>query len=73
MAVAFYSTLNEADHIIDGHVARLHLEKRLAMTLKRPHDVPGLQTAFSLWLTKHQKNILIHPNGPLFLLPPNWF
>ena len=73
MTVAFYATLDGTDRNFDGKIARLHLEKRLAMMLKRPQDVPGLSGAFSLWQTKHRENVTVHPDGAQFLLPPAWF
>lgn len=73
MTVAFYTTLDGTDRNFDGRVARLHLEKRLAMRLKRPQEIPGLPAAFSHWLSKHRESITLHPDGAQFLLPPNWF
>src|SRR5207253_8945846 len=73
MTVAFYSNLDEADRNFDGRVARLHLEKRLGMTLQQIDGVPGLASAFAAWLVYNHDSIIVHPGGPQFLLPPAWF
>ena len=73
MTVAFYVQLDETDRKFDGRVARLHLEKRLAMPLLPMHDIPGLEAAFVAWIADHRENITVHPNGAQFLLPPTWF
>jgi hypothetical protein len=73
MTTEFYANLDETDPNFDGCVARIHLEKQLAMQLRQLTDIPGLQPAFADWTNKHRNHITIHPNGPKFLLPPEWF
>ncbi|MCW3052999.1 MAG: hypothetical protein JWN14_2169 [Chthonomonadales bacterium] len=73
MTVAFYAQLDETDRKFDGRVARLHLEKRLAMSLRPLHEIHGLEAAFASWIHHHRENITVHPSGAQFLLPPAWF
>jgi hypothetical protein len=73
MTVASYALLDETDRSFDGRVARLHLEKRLAMPLRQLNDIPGLQAAFEAWTHEQRENLTVHPRGPQFLLPPAWF
>jgi hypothetical protein len=49
MTISFYSQLDESNPAFDGRIARLHLEKRLAMHLVPLANRPDLKTSFYAW------------------------
>jgi hypothetical protein len=73
MTVAGYSMLNDGTHALDGHAAVRHLESRLGMIVPEATGDPVILQAFRAWHECHTDAINVHPGGPQFLLPPQWF
>lgn len=73
MTVAAYSDIEQDTVIFDGTRARTHLVKNLAMRAIAPGQDPGLDRAFARWLERRRDAITLHPRGPVYLLPPDWF
>lgn len=73
MTVAFYVTLDGVDSRFDGNKARTHLIKNLGMSHISGSSISPLLPYFDTWLTQHKSSINVHPSGPVFLTPPNWF
>ena len=73
MRIDLYVQLDGTDSRFDGYRARNHLIKELAMVPRGPTDVRSVSDAFRRWLARHADAITVHPQGPVFLLPPGWF
>lgn len=73
MTMDVYASLEPSEACFDGSYARNHLEHRLAMVPKAPSEADGIAAAFAEWLRCHDRSIVVHPTGPVFLLPPAWF
>ena len=73
MRIELYVRLDGTDNRFDGYRARIHLSRELAMVPCAPTDVPTVSDAFRRWLARHAGAITVHPQGPVFLLPPGWF
>ncbi len=73
MSIALYSTLDGADSRFDGRRARLHLTKGLAMAAVTRADKPLLGKLFDMWLNQNCNSITVHPSGPVFISPPDWY
>lgn len=72
MSISLYVTLDGVDSRFDGHRARVHLTKNLAMQAYSANEVPEIIPPFDSWLAHQTKNIKVHPAGPVFLLLPQW-
>jgi hypothetical protein len=70
MTVPFYVQLDESESRFDGAIARDHLTTRLAMRLCTPGDEPEIGQRFSEWVSRWDSCVRVHPQGPIFLLPP---
>jgi len=73
MSLDLYTTLDETDRRFDGQRARLHLTQGLAMITERKTENLMLATLFDEWLEQRSNSISVHPNGAVFLSPPEWF
>ena len=73
MNVETYCKLDQSDRRFDGQRARLHLTKNLGMTLVEPSAVAAIDRAFSNWHERSAASIQIHPSGPRFIRPPDWY
>jgi hypothetical protein len=73
MTTALYVTLDGTDGRFDGHIARLHLTRRLAFVERPALHAPELAAPFARWINVHQERITVHRDGPVFLLPPPWW
>jgi hypothetical protein len=73
MTIGIYVTIHGTDSRFDGSKARIHLTKNLAMQPHPAEKANKILPHFEMWLKKHNETILLHPNGPVFLLPPDWF
>jgi hypothetical protein len=73
MTVETYATLDGTDTRFDGARARTHLMRNLAMVPRTPKEIPKVGVLFSRWLSRHINSIILHPEGPVFLIPPVWF
>ena len=69
MTICVYSKIEDSNPIFDGQKARLHLSKNLGMI---QNDSPAAKRSFDNWLKRHSDSITIHPNGPIFIIPPKW-
>ena len=72
MTVAFYVTLGE-DRRFDGHAAQSHLVTRLGMRALPADAAPEIEEHFREWLMQQQETVAVHPGGPVFIVPPEWF
>lgn len=70
MTIPFYVQLDENETRFDGAVARQHLTERLAMRLCTPDDSPDVAQCFAEWLSRWDSCVRVHPQGPVFLVPP---
>lgn len=73
MTMSLYVTLNESEPRFDGNRAQTHLVKNLGMNVVKPNDAPAIEHHFVEWLDQNSAFIRIHPRGPRFLVPPDWF
>ena len=73
MTVQDYGQIDSTEPIFDGHRAVHHLTKNLAIIQVKPDERPDLLAIFNNWLSRHNDNINVHPAGPVFILPPQWF
>lgn len=73
MTVQLYVTLDGVDNRFDGRRAQSHLTRNLGMMAKQPNEAPELLNLFNQWTDQNIEHIRIHPSGPIFLIPPNWF
>jgi len=70
MTVPFYVLLDESESRFDGAIARSHLTTRLAMRPSTPDEEPQVGQRFSEWISRWSNCVRVHPEGPVFLLPP---
>jgi hypothetical protein len=73
MTLEVYTNLDGTDTQFDGHRARLHLTKGLAMEQLQQGEDFSVKNHFNIWMEQHSSRINVHPKGPVFLLPPAWF
>jgi hypothetical protein len=73
MTVARYVAISDGTHRLDGHRAQSHLAAGLGMTPLASGEVPTVDEHFASWLCLHKDDINVHPDGPVFLLAPEWF
>lgn len=73
MTVELYVAIDGTDSYFDGHRAKSHLTRSLAMISRRANETPEVATIFNQWLNIHSGNVTVHPSGAVFLLPPSWF
>jgi hypothetical protein len=73
MSVDLYVMLDQTDRRFDGQRARLHLKQSLAMVAEKRSENSVLATLFGEWLDQRSESISVHPNGAVFLSPPEWF
>jgi len=69
MTMQVYGSLGEQDPRFDGHVARRHLERRLAFELIEADQVGP---AFERWLASIDTAVATR-GTPKVLLPPDWY
>lgn len=72
MTLPAYVQIDHDEPIFDGSRAVDHLTRNLAMVRVRAEERPDLQRLFQKWLSRHRDSINVHPNGPVFLIPPAW-
>jgi hypothetical protein len=73
MTVARYVAISDGTHHLDGHRAQTHLTRGLGMVPVALGELPAVDEHFSKWLSFHNEEINVHPDGPVFLLAPSWF
>jgi hypothetical protein len=73
MSIGMYSRIELTAPRFDGGVAWNHLMRNLAMMIVRPEESPEIHDLFSRWLDRHRDQINVHPSGPVFLVPPQWY
>lgn len=73
MTVEFYTTVDGTDSRFDGSRAWKHLVDNLAMEPTKPDKESKLLSFFNKWLRLHKQSVTVHPTGPVFLVPPDWF
>jgi hypothetical protein len=74
MTIARYNALDASEPIFDGQRAHAHLRKHLAMTRHGISEVADeVARAFEAWFQRHAESVAVHPQGPVFILPPVWF
>ena len=72
MTIPVYATLDGTDSRFDGHRARMHLANNLSMASRDGDDAAGILPHFQRWLSLHADSINVHPDGPVFIVPPEW-
>ena len=72
MSVPFYVSLDESETRFDGAIARRHLTERLAMRLCGTEEAPGVSEYFWRWQENLDSCVRVHPEGPQFILPPDF-
>jgi hypothetical protein len=73
MTMPVYCELDESCTTFDGHIARKHLERHLAMSLRNWIETDPLSRYFAAWHRDITEAINIHPRGPVFIVPQKWF
>jgi hypothetical protein len=73
MTMRLYTSLDESEPRFDGNRAQTHLRKNLGMKVVTPDVAPNVTRNFDKWLRAHEGFITVHPRGPKFLIPPDWF
>lgn len=73
MTMPLYARLDESEVLFDGARAQRHLTRGLGMTARTPIEAPPIAQDFEKWMESHKAHIAIHPRGPIFLTPPQWF
>lgn len=73
MTLSRYAQIDHDEPIFDGQRAHRHLTANLAMTLVAAPERPELFKQFQLWRQAHEPVVHVHPVGPRFLTPPDWF
>ncbi|MBS1797383.1 MAG: hypothetical protein JSS81_26410 [Acidobacteria bacterium] len=72
MTVGLYATL-ETESSFDGHRARNHLARNLAMNKFDSRERPDILELFGQWLDGYGSAVNVHPAGPVFLVPDDWW
>ncbi len=72
MTLTFYAQLDERETRFDGNIARQHLVKHLGMRECRSYD-SSLQERFREWIGAFQRHLNLPIDGPVFILPPDWY
>jgi len=73
MDMATYCRLDETEPKFDGYLARNHLIQHLGMRLRSQVEEPAIANVFTQWVQRRTDSIHVHPSGPKFLLPPDWY
>lgn len=74
MDLATYVNLDETETRFDGAVARMHLERRLGLSVVRVQDSrPADVEAFWGWHAGRKLQLRLHPNGPFLIQAPSWW
>jgi len=73
MTIKNYTSIDENDRRFDGRRARIHLTDNLGMIRKEQNQDPEIRNNFDIWIRNLIDSVTIHPKGPVFLIPPNWF
>lgn len=73
MTVRLYITLDGIESRFDGNKARVHLQENLAFTSGRLGEDRKIQDLFHRWVRQHEVSVVVHPDGPVILMPPCWF
>lgn len=73
MTMSVYCDLDESCPTFDGHIARTHLERHLAMNLHAPIETDPLSYLFTAWHRELSDAINVHPRGPIFIVSQKWF
>lgn len=73
MSIEIYQGIERNEKIFDGKKARDHLNRCLCMNYKVPLEDTQITSEFESWLTQNADTIRVHPNGPIFLIFPQWF
>jgi hypothetical protein len=73
MTLELYAQLDGQDSRFDGHRARTHLERGLAMRRCAVEGVHGLGTVFEQWCRRYRDAVQGHPAGVVVLVPPEWY
>jgi hypothetical protein len=73
MTIQVYCELDESCKVFDGHIARKHLERHLAMSLHDWRETDSLSQNFTAWHRVNNDAININPRGAVFLVPQEWF
>jgi hypothetical protein len=73
MRIEEYVTYDESEPRFDGHIARRHLERHLAMHEEVAELASAITQHFERWLDGVHDAVRVHPRGPKFLVPPRWF
>lgn len=72
MTVALYARIDQETPVFDGHRARNHLVMDLGMLEIRSGGAPDLTRRFESWRSGISDAVTVHPEGPVFILPPVW-
>jgi hypothetical protein len=73
MTIDKYVSISDGTHLLDGGRAQTHLTVGLGMVAPSSTEVPTVAIEFAQWIVQNANAIKVHPNGPVFLLPPDWF
>lgn len=73
MTVESYTSIERSNRIFDGTRARQHLVDNLTMRLMEPDERPVILRQFEKWQASFREVFNVHPAGPQFIVPPNWF
>lgn len=73
MTMKLYASLDESEPRFDGNRAQTHLHKNLGMKVVTSDEAPEIKKQFDRWLNANSAFINVHPRGPKFLTPPDWF
>lgn len=73
MTMTLYVNLNESDPRFDGNRAQTHLCNNLGLNVVEPNDLSAIGDHFANWLKQNSAFVTVHPRGPRFLVPPDWF
>ncbi|MBI3965323.1 MAG: hypothetical protein HY329_06780 [Chloroflexi bacterium] len=70
--VEMYAELDATTKLLDGGRARLHLTKGLGLIPESGIEAPDIAARFRSWADGLRDQIRVHPDGPVFLSPPEW-
>jgi hypothetical protein len=73
MTMQSYCSLDENEPKFDGNLAQKHLQRQLNLKLIDSKQSRSVDAHFTQWLAKRSNSIRIHPRGPKFLIPPDWY
>jgi hypothetical protein len=72
MTIKDYVRIDASNGIFDGMKAWMHLTKNLGMVKTGYLEIPAIKS-FEKWRKRNKENFNLHPNGPIFIVPPSWF